>query len=222
SERHRVAVDLAIHAPHRGDRRNHHAHLLLSTRRLEATGFTEKTREWDNRQPAKGPTGQQIVEYWRQAWETHANRALEVAGHEQRIDHRRLEAQGLERVPQIHQGPKVAALEQRGIPTDRGDRARTIERHNARLTDLQTQRQDLELQLSAGEARDQFRGLWQQHQAEQAHQRQVQELADNAAAEFRQQMEAQRKAEQTRERELKRELEHELERKRERGGPSLG
>lgn len=226
SEQHRVAVDLAIHAPHRGDRRNHHAHLLFSTRRLEATGFTEKTREWDNRQPAKGPTGQQIVERWRQCWQQQANQALEQAGYEQRLDHRTLEAQGLERVPQLHQGPKVTAMEQRGIRTDRGDHAHTIKRHNARLIDLQTQRRDLDLQLSAGEARDRFRDLWQQHQAEQARQQQVQELADHAAAEFRRQVDTQRKAEQARERELKRELEPELkrqrERQRERGGPSLG
>src|SRR3546814_2265883 len=36
SERHGVAVDVAIHAPGReGDHRNHHAHLLTTTRRSE-------------------------------------------------------------------------------------------------------------------------------------------------------------------------------------------
>ena len=36
--RHKCAVDVAIHAPSRGgDNRNHHAHLLLTTRRLRAT-----------------------------------------------------------------------------------------------------------------------------------------------------------------------------------------
>ena len=35
SERHGVAVDVAIHAPGReGDQRNHHAHLLTTTRRI--------------------------------------------------------------------------------------------------------------------------------------------------------------------------------------------
>jgi hypothetical protein len=209
--------------------------LEFSDRLLEATGFTEKTREWDNRQPAKGPTGQQIVEHWRQTWQQQANHALEHAGHEQRIDHRTLQAQGLERVPQIHHGPKVTAMEQRGIHTDRGDQARAIEYHNTRLISLQAQRRDLELQLSVGEARDQFRGMWQQHQAEQARQQQVQELAEKAAAEFRRQLDTQQKTEQAREREptkrlklvehgRERELEHELEHtpKRERSGPDLG
>ena len=237
SEQHQVAVDLAIHAPHHGDRRNHHAHLLFSTRRLEATGFTEKTREWDNRQPTKGLTGQQVVEHWRQAWEHQANQALERAGYEARIDHRTLAAQGLERVPQIHHGPKVMALEQQGIRTDRGDQARAIDHSNLQLSHLETERQGLELQLSAGEARDQFRTVWQQHQAEQARQQQVHDLAEQAAAEFRRQLDVQREAEQSREcepanrltperdreRELKRELEHELEPmpKRARSGPEL-
>lgn len=209
-----MVADIAIHHAQSG---NPHAHILLTTRDITAQGFGPKNRDWNRKEH---------LQDWRRAWEHHANRALELAGHTQRIDHRTLEAQGLERVPQIHQGPKVTALEQRGIPTDRGDHARAIEHHNARLIDLQTQRRDLDLQLDAGEARDQFRDLWQQHQAEQARQQQVQELADNAAAEFRRQLDTQRKAEQARERELKRELEHELKRqrehKRERGGPSLG
>jgi ATP-dependent exoDNAse (exonuclease V) alpha subunit len=229
SERHGMAVDLTIHAPHRGDPRNQHAHLLCSTRRLAANGFTEKTREWENRQPAKGLTGQQVVVHWRQTWEQQANQALERAGYEPRLDHRSLQVQGLERVPQIHHGPKVAALERRGIRTERGDHVRAIDHHNAQLIDLNARRRDLELQLNAGEARAQFRALWEQHQAEQARQQPVQELAEPAAAEWRRQVDRQREAEQAREREpvsrLKpeRELEHELEHapKRERSGPEL-
>ncbi|WP_283643951.1 MobA/MobL family protein [Marinovum algicola] len=35
--------DVAVHAPHReGDQRNYHAHVLTSTRKLEAQGFTAK------------------------------------------------------------------------------------------------------------------------------------------------------------------------------------
>ena len=45
-ERHGVAVDLAIHAPGRGDI-NDHAHVLTSTRRLGTAGFGEKSRELD-------------------------------------------------------------------------------------------------------------------------------------------------------------------------------
>ena len=47
--RHGCAVDVAIHRPGRaGDSRNHHAHILLTTRRLTAAGFGAKTRELDD------------------------------------------------------------------------------------------------------------------------------------------------------------------------------
>ena len=47
-ERYGVAADVAIHAPHReGDQRNHHAHVLTTTRRLEPDGFAAKTRVLD-------------------------------------------------------------------------------------------------------------------------------------------------------------------------------
>ena len=241
--RHGMVADIAIHQPPRGgDGRNLHAHVLLTLRHLQADGFGRKATEW-NPPMGKNRNGQAFVQdtaplvHLRKRWAECANHALEHAGQEQRLDHRSLQAQSLERVPQIHHGPKVTALEQRGIRTDRGDQARTIEHHNARLINLQAQRRDLESQLNASEARDQFRTLWQQHQAEQVHQQQVHDLAERTAAEFRRQLDSQREAERAREREpanrlkpehdrereLKRELEQELEHepKRERSGPDL-
>ena len=48
--RHGCAADVAIHSPRKnGDHRNHHAHILCSTRRLTSQGFGEKTRELDER-----------------------------------------------------------------------------------------------------------------------------------------------------------------------------
>ena len=48
-DRHGVAADFAIHTPGKaGDQRNHHCHLMFSTRRMTADGFTRKTREWDD------------------------------------------------------------------------------------------------------------------------------------------------------------------------------
>ena len=43
-----------------------------------------------------------------------------MVGREERIDHRSLEAQGLERKPGVHLGPRVAAMERRDIETARG------------------------------------------------------------------------------------------------------
>src|SRR3546814_12033370 len=50
SGRHGVAVDVAIHAPGReGDHRNHHAHLLTTTRHIGPEGLGAKTRELDQK-----------------------------------------------------------------------------------------------------------------------------------------------------------------------------
>jgi hypothetical protein len=71
SERHGVAVDVSIHAPGReGDQRNHHAHLLTTTRRLGPEGLGEKTRELDQKQSGE-------VERWRERWAEMQNVALE-------------------------------------------------------------------------------------------------------------------------------------------------
>ena len=109
-KRHGCAVDVAIHEPGKeGDTRNHHAHILCSTRRLTAEGFTEKTRELDDR-----VTGSAEVTRWREQWADMTNAALERAGHAVRVDHRSLEMQGIDREPTIHLGPAATAIERRG------------------------------------------------------------------------------------------------------------
>jgi hypothetical protein len=102
-EKYRVAVDVAIHSPCEGDGhdpRNHHAHLLFTTRELTPEGLGAKTRILDDK-----ITGPQQIEIIREVWETLANDALSRAGHSDvNIDRRTLEAQGIERIPQIHEG----------------------------------------------------------------------------------------------------------------------
>ena len=80
-----MVADIALHAPGlTGDERNHHAHILLTTRELDADGFTTKNRDWN---------AVAVLEDWREAWAEDCNAALERAGHALRIDHRTLEAQ---------------------------------------------------------------------------------------------------------------------------------
>ncbi|WP_085216913.1 MobA/MobL family protein [Methylomagnum ishizawai] len=53
AERYGVAVAVALHQPsEQGDERNHHAHILMTTRRMEADGLGAKTRELDDKRPA--------------------------------------------------------------------------------------------------------------------------------------------------------------------------
>ena len=111
-DRHGCAADVCIHAQGReGDNRNHHAHILLTTRRLGADGFTKKTRELDDRK-----TGE--VDRWRQRFAELQNDRLAQAGSEARVDHRTLEAQGIDRAPTQHLGPAVSGLVRRGVNSD--------------------------------------------------------------------------------------------------------
>ncbi len=102
-ERYRVAVDVAIHAPCVGDGhdpRNHHAHLLFTTREVTKDGLGAKTRILDDK-----VSGPQEIEIIRAVWETLANDALARAGFtDAKIDRRTLENQGIDRIPQIHEG----------------------------------------------------------------------------------------------------------------------
>ena len=80
-----MVADIALHAPGReGDERNHHAHILLTTREIDAEGFTTKNRDWN---------AVEVLEGWREAWARDSNAALERAGIEDRVDHRTLVAQ---------------------------------------------------------------------------------------------------------------------------------
>jgi ATP-dependent exoDNAse (exonuclease V) alpha subunit len=115
------AVDFAIHAPHReGDTRNHHAHVLSTTRRVAETGLGGKTdiELKDADRTKKGLTSGRVeLTAIRERWATLVNEHLEEHGHAARVDHRSLEAQGEVREPTWHKGPAVTAIERRGERT---------------------------------------------------------------------------------------------------------
>ena len=76
---------------------------------------------------------------WREAWATAANRCLELAGHDSRIDHRSHAARGLEERPTVHEGVAAQALERRGILSDRCELNRQIKADNALLRELKAE-----------------------------------------------------------------------------------
>ena len=76
---------------------------------------------------------------WREAWATAANRCLELAGHDSRIDHRSHAERGLEERPTIHEGVAAQALERRGIVSDRCEMNRQIKADNALLRELKAE-----------------------------------------------------------------------------------
>jgi len=106
----------AIHANGK-DQNNPHCHLLVRDRDV-ATGervvmFSAGQKEIRLRahQGKSAPTTLKVI---REQWAAHANRALERAGRTERIDQRRLVDQGDYRRAQVHEGPNVRAMHQRG------------------------------------------------------------------------------------------------------------
>lgn len=93
-ERFGVVADCALHTPSRaGDQRNHHLHMLTTTRAVDAQGFGAKTRELDG-----GKGRGTAVEEIRTLWADLTNRALEAAQVSARVDHRSHAAQRAEAV----------------------------------------------------------------------------------------------------------------------------
>lgn len=80
-----VAVDVAIHtASQHGNQKNHHAHLLTTTRIAGPDGLGEKTRILD-----AAKTGGVEIAKMREWWAGTVNDALAAAQSEARVDHRR-------------------------------------------------------------------------------------------------------------------------------------
>jgi ATP-dependent exoDNAse (exonuclease V) alpha subunit len=118
ANRYNVAVDFAIHKPHRsGDTRNFHAHVFSTTREVTATGLGKKAdpelSEEDRRKKGLS-SGPAEVTFMRARWEAIANEYLKEHGYEARIDHRSLNDQGIEREPTTHLGPAVTEMLRKG------------------------------------------------------------------------------------------------------------
>lgn len=159
AQKYNVAIDYAIHEPDKhGDNRNHHAHILMTTREatlkngsvelgkktsLELSNTKLKTLDMPK-------TQEQIVSL-RQSWSTMTNDYLSFANVDARIDHRSFEEQGLSIKPTIKLGWEASALERSGIATDRGDFNRAIRADNLQIVNLENEIVDLRQALKQSE-----------------------------------------------------------------------
>ncbi len=161
--RYRVAADVAIHAPDpAGDPRNRQAHVLTTTRALETSGLTGKTRALD----AKGISRVELLAV-RELWAVLQNAALARAGHAERVDHRSLKmqreaalvesdtgaAEALDRLSEVKLGPAASGAERkaRGVAerggreyvpvTERGEVTHAVRELRAALADLREEAQ---------------------------------------------------------------------------------
>jgi hypothetical protein len=93
-DRYQVTVLVAIHVPSQeGDQRNHHVHLLMSARKVDAKGLGERAgMAFDSWQGG----GAKAIRELRKAIEGVVNAHLERAGGTDRVDHRTLRAQARE------------------------------------------------------------------------------------------------------------------------------
>ena len=148
-----MCADICVHDTGGG---NPHAHVMLTMRPftedktwgakqkkkyiLDEGGakiYDPKKRKYKCKSiPATDWNEQTKAEEWRAAWAESCNRALEQNGHNQRIDHRSYERQGIEQIPTVHLGVAASAMEKRGIRTERGNLNREIEVTNQRLRQL--------------------------------------------------------------------------------------
>lgn len=117
-EKYEVVVDAAIHAPHvesGSDARNYHAHIMFTTRAINENGefSAKKYRDFSR------DNGTQEVCDWRKDFADLSNKYLELAGSDERVDHRSYADQEkcyLE--PTIHEGSTVTAMRRKGINTE--------------------------------------------------------------------------------------------------------
>lgn len=119
-EKHGFVIDFSLHLDNRKDwtgayknQNGRHVHFLATTRRIDAHGFTEKTRELDVRSSG-------MVLHWRKRWEELANEFLSKNENEKKIDHRSNRARGILIPPTRYLGHKITALERKGIRTELG------------------------------------------------------------------------------------------------------
>lgn len=134
-----LPYSFAVHEGAEGE--NPHCHLIVSERVNDGIARTADT--WFKRANKKAPEKggavkaeslerkERLFEI-RKEWADLANQTLEQAGIPDRIDHRTLAEQGINRPPQLHIGPHVLEMEAKGIITDKGTKAneryREIER----------------------------------------------------------------------------------------------
>ena len=140
-----VAIDFAIHEPSKdGDQRNHHAHILMTTRTAtlgenNSLLLGEKTNlELSNTKLGKLglPKTQDQITDLREKWATMANDYLEFSHIDDRIDHRSYADQGIDKLPTKKMGNKTTQAERQGIQTIKGDYNRVIFEINVKRDDL--------------------------------------------------------------------------------------
>ena len=145
-----LIADVTIHAPgEQGDERNMHAHVMVVMRKLDGSEFArtkERFATFSEKEAAKIAE----LEGLRESWARIGNRHLERHGFTPTLDHRTLQAQGIEREPTIHMGKSATAIEREGKASELGGVNREIAADNERrIIDLAAERAMREARAAA-------------------------------------------------------------------------
>ena len=204
-DRYGVIADLAIHEPSKGGNdKNHHAHIMLTTRKAELdpennlTLTTKAEIELSNakRKTLNMGTTQEDIKQIRATWADLANHALEQAGQQQKIDHRSYADQNNGLQATIHEGTSVTQLRRQGIDTEISRYNDHVKQHNAQHLKQQQQRTDSVLQHGLNRAEQGFE-QWQKNQeAKRLEQERQAEIQRQQKLEQQQAERANRKASQ--------------------------
>ncbi|WP_447952529.1 Ti-type conjugative transfer relaxase TraA [Sphingopyxis chilensis] len=92
-----------------------HAHVMLTMREIKigedgSAEFGAKVRDWNRTE---------LLTHWREAWAEHVNERLASFDIDARVDHRSLEAQGIDLEPQHKIGPAASRMAAKGLEADR-------------------------------------------------------------------------------------------------------
>ncbi|QDX26122.1 Ti-type conjugative transfer relaxase TraA [Sphingomonas suaedae] len=98
-----------------------HAHVMLTMREVGEQGFGKKNRDWNRTD---------LLEKWRERWSEHVNARLAELDIDARIDHRSLEAQGIDLEPQHKIGPAASRMAAQGLESERAAEHLEIARAN--------------------------------------------------------------------------------------------
>ena len=154
AKRYGVAIEFAIHDQD-DNNKNFHAHILTTTRKASFKNgelvLTEKSdlELSDKKLRELGKkTGKEQITSLRKLNADISNKHLAKNGFDERVDHRTLKAQGIDRLPQIHLSRAEMELEKRGKKTKKGDYNRLIAEQNAIRKELQEVEKQLSLYVS--------------------------------------------------------------------------
>lgn len=98
-----------------------HAHVMLTMREVGEEGFGAKVRDWNRTD---------LLDHWREAWAGHVNQRLAELDVDARVDHRSLEAQGIDLEAQHKIGSAAARMAEQGLSSERLEEHHAIARAN--------------------------------------------------------------------------------------------